>query len=172
MRSTSLLLAAILSLAFAAWALADAAPGHGPFPSPIGCDRETACQRTGCNGEFCASDRIFSTCVSLPIHACFSLAECRCLGNHCRFVGGGDFLACLRENGAGPGGRPAADARMDWFRVADGREVGLLAVGDELVQVERLEDGSVAVDGLALLALQDAYGRGQSQQNTAAVTIP
>lgn len=61
------------------------------------CDAETPCFATGCSGEVCASQPVFTTCVYQDWYACLAYAECVCQGHYCNWVGGAEYHQCMAQ---------------------------------------------------------------------------
>lgn len=64
----------------------------------------STCAPTGCSGQICASEPMFTTCEWNPVYACYSLAKCGNTGpdGACAWSGGADFDACLGTGGLAP----------------------------------------------------------------------
>lgn len=151
------LFAALLLVLAPCLVQADAQPGRGPDRGPFSCDRERRCHLSGCNGEICASDSIFTPCVVLPVHACFSLAQCDCQGNHCGWRGNAEFHACLRAHADDRDAGPASGG-PSWRILEDGRVVTTLSFEGHEIEIELLPDGSSFIAGTAFAGLSASIG--------------
>lgn len=74
-----------------------------PTSSKIGGPGGGACFHTGCSGQVCASEVVYTTCEWRDEYACYQGAACeRQPDGQCGFTPTPELAACLAD--AGPGG--------------------------------------------------------------------
>lgn len=60
----------------------------------------SSCVVTGCSGQLCAPQDMFTTCEWKPVYACYKLAKCGPdSSGACGWSGGADFEECLKSGG-------------------------------------------------------------------------
>jgi|GEM_PF-1340841 len=70
-------------------------PGCGGTCKPTETE-PNPCMRTGCSGQVCAAEPVYTTCEWLPQYACYELAECGLTADGtCGWKGNDAFSACL-----------------------------------------------------------------------------
>lgn len=66
-----------------------------PPPSP---PVVSGCLVTGCSGEICSNEEVFSACIFRPEYVCFKTAKCeRQAGGDCGWTDTPELAACLLE---------------------------------------------------------------------------
>lgn len=66
-----------------------------PSKTKGGCEADSDCKISGCNGEVCAEQEMTSICLYKPEFECYSLINCKCLNGECGWEKTEEFSACL-----------------------------------------------------------------------------
>jgi eight-cysteine-cluster-containing protein len=79
--------------------------GHAACePEPFGdCSSDADCVQTGCSGQVCATEDVFTTCEFREEFACFqdrAITTCGCDAGRCAFAATPELDACLESAGA------------------------------------------------------------------------
>ena len=62
---------------------------------PYGCMSDSDCFTTGCSGEICSSEDVFSVCIYLPEFGCNQYRNCRCVGGICSWTNTTEYESCI-----------------------------------------------------------------------------
>ncbi|KAJ3039611.1 hypothetical protein HDV00_012069 [Rhizophlyctis rosea] len=59
------------------------------------------CRRTGCSGEVCANQTMYTTCIYRPEYACYANATCTSVKGQCGWVQTPELTQCIKDNQGG-----------------------------------------------------------------------
>jgi len=70
--------------------------GEGsPKAISTACATDGDCIHTGCSGEICASEEVFTICIAKCEYNCYAQASCGCVSGQCRFGHDPTLARCL-----------------------------------------------------------------------------